>query len=890
MSEVRIEHLRCEYLVDPEGIDEKFPRFSWELVSKERGTVQTAYQILVASDPAHLKKNRGAIWNSGMVKGDQTNQVLFNGRPLQSFRKYFWKVRVWTGSGTEPSEWSPIACWSMGILKQKEWKGTWIGYSVANLHDAPFFRNEIRITKKIRRAVLYATARGLYEAHINGEKVARDIFTPGWTDYSKRIYYNAYDVTGQLKKGRNVIGAVIGEGWFKGPITWENRQNIYGKQTMFLANLRVEFSDGTSRTFSTDKTWKTSTGPILRSTFLWGEVYDRRMALAGWDQPGYSDASWQEVKTFSIGNVPLQAYPNEPVRRTEILKARKVWQAPKGSWVFDFGQNFAGRVKIRVREKAGTVLQLRFGEMVRKDKTLYVENLRTAWSTDTYICSGNGVEEWEPRFTFHGFQYAEITGISKKPGLSMLTGVVTGSDTPRSGKFSCSNPLINRLYENTVWTQRANFLEVPTDCPQRDERLGWTGDAQAYIRTAAANMDIAAFFKKWMRDLEDTQKESGAVTNVAPSCVLRDADADAGWGDALVICPWVLYQVYGDRRILSNHFPAMKKWVEYLKKTSNGLVRGSTHTFGDWLSINADTPKPLVQTAFFAHAADLTSRTARVIGKKADAKKYQALYKRIAAAFTRTFAKKNGRIEGDTQTGYILALHFDLLPEALRPNAVKHLVADIRKKKNHLSTGFLGTPYLLHVLERFGHADLAYTLLTNTTYPSWLYPVTNGATTIWERWNGWTREHGFGDTNMNSFSHYAYGAVGEWLFKRVAGIDLATPGFRSIEIRPLPGGKITRAQAEYKSISGMVRSEWKLSKSKFILDVTIPANTHAQIHVPATQPDSVTESGVPIDQADGVTAVQRTPEGIVARAGSGRYRFQSVNTATQDVLDSENTL
>ncbi len=875
MSETHVQHLRCEYLVDPEGIDEKCPRFSWELAAERRGTVQTAYQILVASDPAQLKKDRGTIWNSGVVKGNQTNQIQFRGKPLRSCRKYFWKVRVWTRHGQEPSDWSVTACWSMGILKQSEWKGSWIGYPVANLHDAPFFRNEIRISKKVKRAVLYAAARGLYEAHINGEKVGTELFTPGWTDYHKRIYYNAFDVTTQLKRGTNVLGAVIGEGWFKGPIAWENRQNVYGNQTMFLANLRVEFSDGTTRVFTTDNDWKTSTGPILRSTFLWGEVHDQRMALAGWDQPGYSDASWQAVKTFPIGNVPLQAYPNEPVRRTEILKARKVWQAPKGSWVFDFGQNFAGRVKIRVREKAGTVLQLRFGEMVQSDNTLYVENLRTAWSTDTYICSGNGWEEWEPRFTFHGFRYAEITGISKKPDRSMLTGIVIGSDTSRVGDFSCSNPLINRLYENAVWTQRANFLEVPTDCPQRDERLGWTGDAQAYIRTAAASMDVAAFFKKWMRDLEDTQKESGAVTNVAPACILTDADADAGWGDAMVICPWTLYNVYGDKRILNDHFPAMKKWVEYLKKTSRGLVRGSTHTFGDWLSINADTPRPVVQTAFFAFAADLTARMARAIGKKADAKKYQALYKRIATAFTKTFVKANGKIEGDTQTAYVLALHFDLLPEAIRLRAVKHLVRDIRKKKNHLSTGFLGTPYLLHVLQRFGHTDLAYTLLTNTTYPSWLYPVTNGATTIWERWNGWTKEQGFGDTNMNSFSHYAYGAAGEWLFKTVAGIDLDSPGFRSIDIRPVPGGKITRARAQYKSINGMIECAWKISGKRITLDVTIPANTHARIFVPTTQPDTVTESGNAVAQAQGITVVEQTAQALTVQAGSGTYRFQA---------------
>ncbi len=889
MAKITIENLRTEYLVNPEGIDEKKPRFSWELASESRGVVQTAFQILVSSTSEGLKKNRGNIWNSGTVKKQDTNQIVFKGKLLNSYKQYFWKVRVWTNKSDKPTPWSDAACWSMGILDEKKWKGDWIAYPVQGIHDCPFFRKEITLKKKVKRAMLYATSKGIYEARINGEKVGEDIFTPGWTDYKKRLYYNTYDVTGMLKKGRNAIGAILGEGWYKGPIGWSGRMHTYGQYIMFLANLRIEFADGTSTVIASDKTWKTSTGPIFLSTFLWGETYDSRQELGEWDKPGYDESDWQKVVTQGFNDEywensvnkmvrrtpPLQAYPNEPVRRTEYLDAQKVWQSPKGSWIFDLGQNFAGRAVIRVKEKAGTVIRIRYGEMCEADNTLYVENLRSAWSTDTYICKGKGVEEWEPRFTFHGFRYVEITGITSKPDKSMVTGVVTGSDTNRVGDFSCSNNMINQLYSNTVWTQRANFLEIPTDCPQRDERLGWTGDAQAYIRTASCNMDIAAFFKKWLVDLEDTQVENGSVSNVAPSATLGNGGADSGWGDAVVICPWTIYQVYGDTTILRKHWNAMKKWIGYLKSTSKGLVRGQTHCFGDWLSINADTPKDVIQTAFFAYVTDLMVRMAEVLKKKKDEAEYTKLLKDIKKAFNKAFVKANGRIKGDTQTAYVLALHFDLLSEKLVPKAVKYLVNDIKKKKNHLSTGFLGTPYLLHVLQRYGHADLAYTLLENKTYPSWGYSVVNGATTIWERWNGWTKEHGFGPTNMNSFSHYAYGAVGEWMFKTVAGIDLKESGFRKLNIEPIPGGSMKKARGLYWSINGLVASEWSRQGKNLILKVTVPANTSALIHVPTSDAASVTESGIAIEDSADVERVASTKETLIVRVGSGAYKFKS---------------
>lgn len=889
---LKIENLRCEYLCNPLGIDELNPRLSWEMgsggqKSEVRGQKQTAYRILVADSREELKKDKGNLWDSRKVISADSAQIEYAGKKLSSFQFCFWKVKIWDETGVE-SGWSDTARWSIGPLARNDWQGKWISYPVGAVKDSPYLRKDFSITKKIKRATLYATAKGLYEAYINGAKVGNDVFTPGWTDYNKRLYFNTYDITSFLKKGKNAIGSILGEGWYKGPIGFMGRMNIYGATVQCLFNVKIEYSDGSNDSINTDETWKSSLGPVLQSTFLWGENYDARQELGAWNTPGYNDTNWQKVNAvkldetywdnsvFAHVNRPdlIQAYPCEPVQCTGILHPIELWQSVPGSWIFDLGQNFAGRAKLRVKAKAGTTIRLRFGEMVNPDKTLYVENLRSAISTDTYICKGEGVEEWEPQFTFHGFRYVEVTGLTEKPKQNTITGIVLGSATTRVGHFSCNDLMVNQLYSNLVWTQRANFLEIPTDCPQRDERLGWTGDAQAYIRTAVCNMDIAAFFKKWLVDLEDTQQTDGAVANIAPAAIEINK-ADAAWGDAMTICPWTIYQCYGDTRILEKHYPAMKKWVAYLEYTSDKLIRSKTHCFGDWLSINAATPNEVIQTAFFAYSAKLTANSAKVLKKFKDAQKYEKLFEDIKKAFCKKYVKKDGRVFGDTQTAYVLALHFDLLPDDMKPKAVKHLVADLKKKKDHLSTGFVGTPYLLHVLTKYGHLDLAYKLLLNKTYPSWLYSVVNGATTIWERWNGWKDGEGCGDANMNSFSHYAYGSVGEWMFNTVAGIDCLAPAFRKIKINPQPGKGITQAAAEYNSIYGKVFSSWTLKKEVLKLDVAIPPNTTAEVVIPSGKKKHITESGIELSQAAGIKVVAENAQQITLEIGSGNYVFVS---------------
>jgi alpha-L-rhamnosidase len=598
-----------------------------------------------------------------------------------------------------------------------------------------------------------------------------------------------------------------------------------------------------------DSSWMSKLGNTLKNSFYYGEVVDAQLEPKGWQKPGFDEKDWEpsEARSMKGKTFALESYPAEPVRITEEIKPVAYWSVAPGKVIYDFGQNVAGVVRLQFKGKAGAVIRMRFGEMVNLDKTLYVDNLRGAFCTDEYIMKGSKHETWHPKFTFHGFRYMEVTGCPVNPSLNNFTGLVLGSDTTRVGHFSCSDPMINQIYSNAVWTQRANFLDVPTDCPQRDERLGWTGDAQVFIRTAICNMDVAAFFTKWMNDLLDAQKDDGAFTNVAPD--ILDSKGGAAWGDAGVVCPWTLFQCYEDHVLLGKMYPAMKRWVAYLKRTSNKLRCQSTQCFGDWLSIGEDTPKDVIRTAHFAFATNLVRQAAEVLGRQADAKRYRKLFRDIKAVFNRFYVKPNGKIEGDTQTAYLMALKFDLLDDQMARKAARHLVANIKQKGNHLATGFVGTAMIMSVLRDTGNLELAYQLLENKTFPSWGYSVVNGATTIWERWNGWSKETGPGDVNMNSYSHYAYGAVVEWMFDTIAGIEHGDCGFQQFRLQPQPGGQLKHASATFHSPYGEIKSAWRKRGQSYYYDVTIPANTRATVKLPV--------STLSVVKLDGKTLKQR---------------------------------
>ena len=738
----------------------------------------------------------------------------------------------------------------------------------------PYLRKSFAIPKAVRRATVHVTALGLYELRLNGARVGDHVLAPEWTDYEKRLNYQEYDVTPLLRQGQNVWAGQVADGWYSGHIGNGGFQR-WGSRPALLGQMEIEYEDGTRERVVTDGSWKIGASPLTATDFMLGEDYDARRELAGWDAPGFDDSDWGSVTVRSEEERTMSGQTMEPARELMTLAARELSEPAPGKWTFDLGQNLVGVVRLKVEAPAGTKITLRHGEMLNPDGTLYTANLRGAPSIDTYICRGGGEEVWQPKFTFHGFRYVELTGLDEAPPLDTVTGVVIGSDTPQSGEFVCSDPLINQLQSNIVWGQRGNYLSVPTDCPQRDERLGWMGDAQVFVRTATYNADVAAFFSKWLVDVTDSQREDGAFTDVSPYA--GPSIGTPAWGDAGVICPWTIYQAYGDKRVLEHAYDSMVAWVEWCRSESTNSIRSGNRgsDYGDWLSIDADTDKELIGTAYYAYSSKLLARSAAVLGKTADAAKYEALFETIKAAFNDKYVAADGRITSDTQCAYAMALKFELLPEDKRAQAAAHLAADVAAKGDHLSTGFIGVGYLLPVLTEAGMADLAYKLIHQDSFPSWLFSVKLGATTIWERWDGWTPENGFQNVIMNSFNHYSLGACGEWLYGTVGGIDQDpdSAAFKRIVIRPRPGGTITSASARLDTIRGEVVSRWKRHPDGFALHVTLPANTTATVHVPAGAPGEVRESGKPVDEAEGVAFLRMEEGAAVFSVASGHYRF-----------------
>ena len=1048
-SPARVECLRCEYRVDPLGIDVLRPRLFWEMHDARRGAKQTAYQVLVASTSEKLAADQGDLWDSGKVLTDQSIQIVYAGVPLPSRVRCHWKVRLWDAEA-KATPWSKPAAWSMGLLAPGDFQAKWIGvegpmtypvphkgqfaplsfegcdwiwsaapqagrpagspqaqqffrgavtipagkvirrtrlltaaggsyevfvngkpasrfgdntrtaphvidvtwhlvagrnilavavadasprpaglagklviefegreplvwridsswkvsagaaanWSAPDFDDShwpaavsiakpgdklpdmiaaagandpplacPLLRKEFHVAGAVRRATVYGSGLGFYRLWINGRPVGNDYFTPGWTDYKKRVYYQTYDVTDLVRSsGPNVLGGVLAGGWYYGAANWLH----YGEQPRLWAQLEIELADGTLQTVVSDGSWRTAFGPYIESGILAGETYDATREIAGWTSPGAIRGDWRAVAVTEAISAKLQACPGVAVQETGELKPVRLTEPRPGMTVFDLGQNFAGFVRLKVRGPAGARVVLRFAEMLNPDGTIYTANLGAAWATDVYVLKGDGEEIWQPRFTYHGFRYVELTGYPGRATAEAVTGIAVNSNTPLTGSFECSSPMVNQLYRNIVWTQRANFMSIPTDCPQRDERLGWTGDAQTFVRAASYNADVAAFFTKWLVDLEDAQGPGGDFPDVAPRVAF--GGGVAAWADAGTVCPTTLYQVYNDKRLLEAHYAGMVRWVEYCRRHSQDLLRPATG-YGDWLSVNAETPKDVLATAFFAHSAHLVAEAARTLGKTDDARRYDELFGQIKAAFQRAYIAPDGRIKGDTQTCYVLALWCDLLPRQDREVAVRRLVDDIRSRGTHLSTGFMGTSVLLPVLSAAGNTPLAYQLLLNDTFPSWGFSIKHGATTTWERWDGWTPEKGFQDYRMNSFSHYSFGAVARWMFQTVAGIDTAEPGFQRLLIHPQPAAGLTWVKAEYHSIHGRIATHWQTEGGKLLLTVAIPANTTATVCLPAADPAVVTEGGRPVVESEGVKALPAEGGQSRFEIGAGEYRF-----------------
>ncbi len=933
----KLSRLRCEYRVNPLGIDASCPRLSWIVETDERSWKQSGYRIQVASSPELLRDGTADLWDSGRVTSDQTVNISYAGRALASRDQCYWQVRAWDENG-EPTAFSEMAHWSMGLLKPTDWQAEYISYR----DDTPVFqdrdqlflpaarqyRKTFRAARKVRRATWYATALGIYELSINGQRVGDALFAPGWTDYHQRAYFNTYDVTPLLVEGENALGAYVADGWYSGYLgfglltqigTEQIGRYSYGKTPSWMGQLEVEYDDGAREVVCTDRSWKVSgEGPIREADFLMGESYDARREFPGWNQPGFDDREWQpairatenghpqanfyEFRNPASGGAPsiesrpidlgfrrpprLEAFPGVPVRPMEEMQPVSISSPQDGVYIFNLGQNFAGIVRLRVKGPKGTRIRLRYGEMLHPDGRLMTENLRKARAIDEYVLRGDPAgETFTPRFTFHGFQYVEVTGYPGKPTSEAITGIVLHSDTPLTSHFECSDAVVNRLFQNVVWTQRANFIDLPTDCPQRDERFGWTGDAQAYVRTATYNADVAAFYTKWLRELMESQRPSGTFPGYAPYPFQHGWDFGTAWCDAGVICPWTIYRVYGDQEIIRRCWKPMTRFMRWRERTSQdylGIVHGNN--WGDWLAVDETTPLDYIDTVFFAYCSQLMAEMAAVIDHPSDAAHYRQLREKINQAFATKYVQPNGQITVDTQTAYCLALFADLIPPALRQASADRLAAKIRDNGHRMATGFLGTRPLLPVLSSVGHHDLAVRLLQSREFPSWGYEVEQGATTIWERWDSYTKEDGFGRHNasMNSFSHYAFGAVCEWMFSTLAGIDTETAGFQRLRIAPQPPSPDSNPQhspidwvrARYVSIHGPVAVAWKQEAARFTLDVTIPPNTSATVILPGDPNAVVREGGRELPDAKGVKLRSRNDQQIELSVGSGEYRFE----------------
>ena len=920
----RILNPTCEYRTNPLGIDVIAPRFSWQLESDRRGARQTAYQILAASNP-DLLKEKADLWDSGRQDADRSVLVPYEGPPLRSRQRVYWQVKVWD-ERCEVSESEP-AWFELGLLGRSDWQASWVGAALRGgartTVPVPFLRKTFRLLGAVASARLYVTALGVYECSLNGETVGEDVFTPGWTEYRKRVQYGVYDVSGLLREGDNALGAMLGDGWAVGFVGLGGRQN-YADQPRLLAQLEVTLEDGSSVTVVSDEGWTHGFGPILESDMFMGEAYDARLEFPGWNTPDFDDRGWLPVKRFDDTGAALVATNGPTVRRIQELKPisdpvdksdlihRRV--------VLDLGQNMVGRVRFRGTAPAGTTVVFRFAEVLDADGSLYITNLRGARATDVYTFKGEGEEVWEPKFTFHGFRYVELSGYPGEVTRDTVTGVVLHSEMAETGQFQTSDPTLNQLQHNIVWGQKGNFVDVPTDCPQRDERLGWTGDIQVFARTAAFNMDVAGFMTRWAGDVADAQSDAGCIPPVVPAVLPGFDDGGPAWADAAIICPWTMYLCYGDLRILEENYGVMTRFMDFLETSSPGSIRCAPdykgwRGFGDWLSINADTPRDLIGTAFFAYDAKLMADIAQALGREDDAQRYHGLAEKVKEAFGRRFLKggegvptaspaatgrnadqadaiSRGNLEvvdygpvvsevfndtfTPTQTAYVLALHFNLLPEPLRPLAVGELVADIRRRDGHLSTGFVGAPYLPHVLSYNGELDTAFALLNQTSWPSWLYSVTQGATTIWERWDGWTEERGFQDPGMNSFNHYAYGSIGAWLYEKVAGLELdpEAPGYKHFYVRPKLGGGLTSASTSLRSPYGRIETAWHLEGEALHIDVTVPANTTATVTLPASY---VMERGL---ETAVVTGAAEQGEHSLD-VGSGHFHFRAEKSLSE---------
>ncbi len=924
MTKINARHLLTDFLENPLGIDTRRPRLSWQLTGSTRGTIQSAYQVQAAGNLTQLTSAESLLWDSGKVVSGSTQGIQYKGPELSSRQRLCWRVRAWDQDG-HASAWSEPAFWEMGYLAESDWTADWIepdwDEDSLAFKPCPYLRRSFNLEAPPKSARLYITAHGLYEAWLNGERVGDQVFTPGYTPYDRMLQYQVYDVTHMLSPGENRIGAILGDGWYRGRIYIYGDRNVYGERLGLLALLVIESETGQQMLIPTDNRWEAATGPIIKSDMRDGETYDARLELPGWCSPGGSSA-WKGVRLVNYPKNHLVASMGVPVRRKETFSPSLI-KTPQGETVLDFGQNLAGVVHFKVRGPRGTTIHLQHGEALDQAGNFTVRHLFSMepkgnkvpeFQEDFYILKGDGEEEFEPRFTVHGFRFVKVEGYPGQIDPADFYSVAIYSDMPPTGTFSCSDPLITRLHKNTEWSMKSNFLDLPTDCPQR-ERAGWTGDAQIFTPSASFLMDTRAFFRKWLKELVLEQRPDGMVGCFVPNPyrllktnsarLFGVFDGSAGWGDVAVLMPWYLYQAYGDLQILKDQYESMQAWLGYVQKRAEKVnyskffslrywtnreqrlrqkfVWDTRYHWGEWLEPGEGSlvktasgmakrilfGEPVVATAYYAHSAQVLAKTAGLLGKTEAAQRYQALADQVKAVYAAEFIGKDGRIRPDRQASYVRVLALDLAPQEIKPVIVDHLVRLIRKAGNHIGTGFLSTVFLCQVLADYDRLDVAYDLLTQKTIPSWLYPVTRGATTIWETWEG-IREDG---TPQLSLNHYSPGAVVNFLHRVVAGISAAEPGYHRIVIHPRPGGGLTSASATYDSVHGQIACAWEIDSGRMRLDVTIPANSRAIVVLPGANVAEVLENGQPLASVQDILNPFQEGKNTRLELGSGSYRF-----------------
>ncbi len=831
MSGFKIADPRLDHRRQGEFVISATPVFSWKIVSDRPGAAQSACRITVKDDMKRI------LWESRKIYGRSSAAIPWGGKPLKSRQRGFWSLEVWDDTG---------ACETTGdmpfeatLLDNSDWQAKWIyfdGNNPAFSAPCPYFRKRFTLPEKPVRARLYISAKGLFEASVNGRKAGEDRFVPGWTDFNKHLQFLTYDVTEECQAGENVIGAILGEGWYCG---CGRRKNYYGKTPELLIQLELTFADGAVKKILSGNNWKCTTGPLMYSDIYDGEFFDGRMDMPGWNTVGFDDRKWSKacVGKKAAESVPLVPKVGEPVRKMMTIKPVRILHPKPDVWIWDAGQNISGIPHVKIGGSRGRLYTFRFGEMLYDDDTLYNLNYRGARSTDYCAMNDNGVMEYEPTFTFHGFRYMQIDGFQFSNSSFTVDDVdveflVLYSDLEDSGSFECGNEKLNKLYSNTLWSQRDNFFEIPTDCPQRDERLGWTGDAQVFAGTACCNMFTYNFFRKYLRDVRDAQRSDGAVASVCPD-ILKYSYGAAGWADAVTVIPWVLYERYGDPTVLKENFEAMEKWVNFQKNSSNELIRPETY-YGDHLNFSpVPTPSELLGTAYFYNSAVLLSKSAAVLGKKMKAVKYAKLAEGVRKAYCAKFVDADGMVNIHSQTALAISLNFNLLPEADRKKNGEFLARLIRENGNRLTTGFLGTSCLNQALSSCGQTGVAFDLYLQEEFPSWLFSVNQGATTIWERWNSYTVKDGFGNVNMNSFNHYAYGAVHEWVFATVCGINYTACDGTRIRFACQPDPRLKFVRASEETPAGKVTSAWRFDGgNKLIWEFSAPANSEIEVVIP----------------------------------------------------------